>query len=433
MALRAGWRVAQERCGRCTGRLATAEFDVLCEGDIVYIMSATPRIFDCDNHYYEAPDAFTRHVPKSMQDRCVRWAEIEGRMRHVVGGKVDYSVGNPLFDPVGPAGSLHEYYRGNPEGKPAAELMRGNLEGQPPCYREPGARLEMMDAQGVEATWLFPTLGVLYEELLKDDPVANCALFQAFNRWLEDDWGLVHQDRIFAAPYITLADPDWACRELEWALRRDARIFVMRPAATRTAAGDRAPGDPIFDPFWTRVNESGITAVIHTGNSGYASNGYCEDGFGRASIGMSRRPSVKNLVLGRAASDYLFSLGCDLLFERFPNIRLASIENGSSFIGDLFHHLDQARQRNPWHFKKDPVSLLKNHVYMSPFWEDDLEDVIAGMGSANVLFGSDWPHMEGLPEPRGILEETKRLSASVANQFLFENTAALSERAEVTG
>ena len=70
---------------------------------------------------------------------------------------------------------------------------------------------------------------------------------------------------------------------------------------------------------------------------------------------------------------------------------------------------------------------------MSPFWEDDLEDVIAGMGSANVLFGSDWPHMEGLPEPRGILEETKRLSSSVANQFLFENTAALSERAEVTG
>ena len=69
--------------------LGTAEFDVLCGGDIVYIMSATPRIFDCDNHYYEAPDAFTRHVPKSMQDRCVRWAEIEGRMRHVVGGKVD--------------------------------------------------------------------------------------------------------------------------------------------------------------------------------------------------------------------------------------------------------------------------------------------------------------------------------------------------------
>ena len=37
------------------------------------------RPFDCDNHYYEAEDAFTRHVPKNMRARCVQWAEIEGR------------------------------------------------------------------------------------------------------------------------------------------------------------------------------------------------------------------------------------------------------------------------------------------------------------------------------------------------------------------
>ncbi len=42
--------------------------------------------FDVDNHFYEAPDAFTRHVPKDMQARCVQWAEVEGRKYHVVGG-----------------------------------------------------------------------------------------------------------------------------------------------------------------------------------------------------------------------------------------------------------------------------------------------------------------------------------------------------------
>jgi predicted TIM-barrel fold metal-dependent hydrolase len=391
-------------------------------------MAPTPRIFDCDNHYYEAPDAFTRHVPRAMQARCVQWAEIDGRKRHVVGGRVDLSVGNPLFDPVGPPGSLHEYYRGNADGLPAAELMRGRLEAQPACYRDPEARLATMDEQGVAATWLFPTLGVLYEELLKDDIDAVCTLFEAFNRWLEEDWGLTRGDRIFAAPYITLADPNRAERELEWALARDARIFVMRPAAIRTAEGDRSPGDPIFDGFWSRVDESGITAVIHTGNSGYSSNGYARDGFGRASIGMSRRPSVKNLALGRAASDFLFSLGCDLLFERFPNLRVASIENGSSFLGDLFHHLEQAARRNPWHFGEDPVALLKDRVYMSPFWEDDLEEVIAAMGPDRVLFGSDWPHMEGLPQPGDILAEAGRLAPEVADRFLYANTAALTER-----
>ena len=128
-----------------------------------------PRIFDCDNHYYEARDAFTRHVPKAMRGRCVQEAWIGGRVRHLVGGRLDHSVANPLFDPINPAGCLHDYYRGNPEGRPAAELMRGNLMPQPACYREPGARLLTLDEQGVEAVWLFPTLGVLYEEPLKYD------------------------------------------------------------------------------------------------------------------------------------------------------------------------------------------------------------------------------------------------------------------------
>lgn len=388
----------------------------------------SPRIFDCDNHYYEAPDAFTRHVPANMHARCVQWAEIDGRKRHVVGGKLDFSVGNPLFDPVGPAGSLHEYYRGNPAGVPAREQMRGRLEPQPAHYRDPEARLGKMDEQGVEATWLFPTLGILYEEPLKQDVDAVATLFEGFNRWLLEDWGFNYRDRIFSAPYITLADPTRAERELEWALGHDARVFVMRPAAVFTREGHRPPGDPLFDGFWSRVNESGITAVIHTGNSGYSTNGYASDGFGRASVGMSRRPSVKNLVLARAASDYLFSLGCDLLFERFPNVRLASIENGSSFLGDLFHNLEQAAARNPWHFGEDPVALLRDRVWMSPFWEDDLTDVLRRMGPDRVLFGSDWPHMEGLPDPREILEETNGLPADVAERFLFGNTAALNER-----
>lgn len=387
-----------------------------------------PALFDCDNHYYEARDAFTRHVPVAMQPRCVQWAEIDGRMRHVVGGRVDHSVGNPLFDPVGPAGSLHAYYRGNPAGLPAAEQMRGRLEPQPACYRDPVARLAKMDEQGVAKVWLFPTLGVLYEELLKDDIEAVCTLFEAFNRWLLDDWGFAHADRIFAAPYITLADPPRAERELEWALEHGARLFVMRPAATRTAEGDRSPGADCFDGFWARVDESGITAVIHTGNSGYSTNGYSSEGFGRASIGMSRRPSVKNLALGRAASDYLFALGCDRVFERFPNVRVASIENGSSFLGDLFHHLHQAARRNPWHFGEDPVALLRDRVYVSPFWEDDLLEVVDRMGPDRVLFGSDWPHMEGLPEPAEIRTDAARLPADAAARFLYGNTASLTER-----
>ncbi len=136
------------------------------------------------------------------------------------------------------------------------ELM-GKSEPIRPEYRDRDARLATMDAQGLSKVWLFPTLGMLYEEALKHDPGAVVLLFRAFNRWLAEDWGMAYADRIFAAPYITLADVDEAVRELEWALDQDARAVVMRAAAPITAGGPLSPAADVFDPFWARVNEAG--------------------------------------------------------------------------------------------------------------------------------------------------------------------------------
>ena len=73
--------------------------------------------FDADNHYYEALDAFTRHLDPKLGPRTVQWADIDGRKYHVVGGKISRAVVNATFDPVAKAGALSSYFRGNPEGK----------------------------------------------------------------------------------------------------------------------------------------------------------------------------------------------------------------------------------------------------------------------------------------------------------------------------
>src|SRR5438045_1866925 len=85
-------------------------------------------VFDADNHYYEAPDAFTRHVPRKMAPRCMQWAEVEGRTRLLVAGKVNIFVPNAQFDPVSKPGQLYEYFKGeNPEGLDMRALF-GELE-----------------------------------------------------------------------------------------------------------------------------------------------------------------------------------------------------------------------------------------------------------------------------------------------------------------
>jgi len=383
-------------------------------------------LFDCDNHYYEALDAFTRHVPRAMRRRCVEWAEIEGRRYHVVGGRVSHAVVNPTWDPIAKPGALHEYFRGNPRGLSPLELLR-EREPLPAAYVDRDVRVETLERQGLEAVWLFPTLGVLYEELLKDDTEAVKALFRAFNQWLEEDWGVAYRGRIYAAPYIPFCEVDFACRELEWAIARGARVVCTRPAAAWTATGPLSPAHETFDPFWARVNEAGVTVVVHAGDSGYSCNGYVSDRFGAGFGSNAYRPSVKSFQIERAAYDYLITLCYEKLFERFANLRIASVENGSEFLPDLFRKLEQSKRRMPGYYKEDPGALFREHVWINPFWEDDVVDVVAQMGPERVIFGSDWPHIEGMPEPLDYVSELAPFDEGTRRRILRDNTLELNE------
>ena len=363
-----------------------------------------------------------------MQPRVVQWCEMDGRRYHVVGGRVSHAVVNPTWDPIAKPGALYQYFRGNPDGKSPLELLR-DREPLPAEYIDREARLRTVEAQGLEAVWLFPTLGVLYEELLKEDTEAVGALMVGFNRWLQEDWGFAHGNTIFAAPYLSLADPDLAVRELEWCLDNGARTVVMRPAAVQTAAGPRSPADWTFDPFWTLANDAGITVVIHAGDSGYSTQGYADDGFSSQMAKVTRvsRPSIKAFSIERAAHDWLITMSMEKMYTRFPNLRVASVENGSDYLAPMFRKLRQQADKSPHWYDEDPVALFREHVWMNPFWEDDVYEVVDLMGADHVIFGSDWPHIEGLPAPLDFLSVVEDLSDEDRRLVLRDNVRALTE------
>jgi hypothetical protein len=147
------------------------------------------QFFDCDNHYYEALDAFTRHIESPYKKRAIQWAQLDGKQRLLVGGRVNRFIPNPTFDPVGKPGALDEYFRGrNPRGADLNALF-GDLEPIPAAYRDRDARLALMDEQGMAGCILLPTLGVGMEQALLPDLDATVATFRAFNRWMDEDWG----------------------------------------------------------------------------------------------------------------------------------------------------------------------------------------------------------------------------------------------------
>ncbi len=378
------------------------------------------QIFDGDNHYYEAEDAFTRHIDPKMQRRCMQWAELNGRKRLLVGGRVNRFIPNPTFDPVARPGCLDEYYQGKNRVGNSIRDAFGELEPIHPEYRDRDARLKVMDEQHVQGAFFFPTLGVGMEEALIDDAEAVIAAFRAFNRWLDEDWGFSHQDRIFAAPYMHLLDVDNAVAELEWALERDVRLVVMRSAPVRANGVSRSLADPIYDPYWARVNEAGITVAFHGGDAGYGR--YLDDWGEGGTLESFKSSSFKSVVGGgRAPIDTFAALICHGLFHRFTNLRVASIEMGSMWVPWLIQSFNRAYGMSPSGFVEDPVETLKRHFWLSPFHEDDVTGLADLVGAENLIMGSDWPHAEGMKAPTDYARELKELEDDEIQTIMRDN------------
>ena len=384
------------------------------------------RAFDADNHYYEAEDAFTRHMDPKLRRNAVQWATVNGKKRLVVCGRIDQFIPNPTFDPVAKPGSLDESFRGrNPKGKEMRELF-GDLEPIRPEYRDRDARIRTLDAQHLEAALLFPTQGVGIEEPMRHSAEITHATLEAFNRWLLDDWGFHYQDRLFAMPMLSLMDVGRAVKELEWALSHDARMVHLRCAPVPGASGSRSPGDPDFDPFWARIHEAGITVAFHAGDSGYGR--YAAAWENRSPFMEAFRGYVfgQTTQAGRAIYDTFAALIIHGVFHRFPRVRICSIENGAEWVSPLLKKLAKAYGQMPWEFADgDPVETFKRHCFVAPYYEDDIRELTDAIGASQVLMGSDWPHAEGIADPIRFVEDLAGFSADEVRAIMRDNTRRL--------
>jgi predicted TIM-barrel fold metal-dependent hydrolase len=382
-------------------------------------------MYDADEHYYEPHDVFSRHIERPFR-HLIRWADVNGRRELLVGHRVFSMHANPGFDPVGRPGAMSEYYRGhNRDGRTPAELV-GEPEPIRPEFRYRDARVAALDRQGVACTWMIPSLGLGIEELLTDNPAGLHAAFRAFNRWLDDDWGFDRDGRILAAPLFTLVDPIAAEEELRWVLDRGAKLICFRPAPVVGPYGGRSPGDPAHDRFWSMAAEAGVVVVYHSADSGYGR--FAEQWGERASFKGWKDtpfPELLSLHIERPIFDTLSALIGHGVFDRHPNLRVATVELGSGWVFDLFRRMKNAYGKIPHLFGRDPVETFQSNIWVTPFYEDDLEALIDLVGVDHVLFGSDWPHPEGLAEPAVYASDVESFAEPVRRSIMSDNFKSL--------
>jgi len=194
----------------------------------------------------------------------------------------------------------------------------------------------------------------------------------------------------------------------------------------------RSPADPHFDPFWSRIDEAGTCVAFHIAESGY--NELMSTAFGELPYPSSHKQSAFQWSCfygDRPIMDTIASLVFGNLFGRFPNVRVASVENGSLFLPYLMKLMDKMGgmgRNGPWiggRIREKPSAIIRRHVFVSPYHEEDIVELARLVGPSQVLFGSDFPHPEGLAQPAEFAEEIAPLAEAEQRLILRDNAMRL--------
>jgi len=383
---------------------------------------AAYRLLDADEHYYEPADCVTRYTARADLAQAFREEVRDGRSVYLAADRQFTFLHDPFLrgGAVAPGG-LKEMLRGLAAGR----RVRDELS---PAYIDRGARLASLDDQGVEAAVMLPTLGVTIEHFFGGDPDLIYPNLHAFNRWLLDDWGFGADGRLYGVPLLSLADPARAVEELDWVLDAGARIVALRPGP----AYGRSPADPVFDGFWGRLNEAGVPVAFHISESGYNER-YSVD-WGEEPNPASHEQSALQWTLffgDRPIIDTVAALVLHNLFGRFPNVKILSVENGSLWVPYLVKAMDKMYKMGaagPWlggRLSERPSEIFKRHVFVSPYHEEDVAALCELLGPSQVLFGSDWPHPEGVARADEWFEVVAPLPEEQQRMVMRNNLAGL--------
>ncbi|WP_082909376.1 amidohydrolase family protein [Mycolicibacterium iranicum] len=373
---------------------------------------------------YETIDAYTRHLPDKYSE-AIQFVDINGRKKLQILGTITETIPNPTYEVIPTPGAWADYFRGiNPEGKTLRELA--DPIRCPDEFRRPDLRLALMDRQGVDGTVMFPTTAGMLEERTKSDTELTHAVTHAFNRWLLEDWTFNYQNRIFAVPAISLNDPALGVKELEWCLDNGAKTVLIRPAPVPREDGtSRSAALPEFDDFWRLVESAGISVQMHNSDSGYER--YVDDWESAAEFNGFALSKLRGFIYeeSRNIFDTLAAFIAHGVFERFPGVRVGVVENGGSWAHRLIDVFDRVYRKRPYDFDEHPTEVFRRHVWINPFHEENMSQLVEILGPDRVMFGSDFPHPEGLAEPREFISELADLPRDTAERVMGRNLKEL--------
>jgi predicted TIM-barrel fold metal-dependent hydrolase len=372
------------------------------------------QTFDADNHMYENQDALTKFLPKEYEG-AIKYVEIGGRTKLAVRDHITDYIPNPTFSRVAAPGSW-----GNTASNRGHGGVGGHTGVKPKvmpslnAFFDPEPRYALMTDMGIDRTLLWPTLASVLEERVADDPDVAVAIVHALNEWMHEHWTYVFADAIYSTPIITLAaGVDRALEELQYVHERGAKIFLMRVAPVPTWKGRKSFALPEFDPFWEEVQRLDIVVGMHSGDPGYQRYVNEWEGFPGEMLPFKATgsPAFQAMASEKVViHDAMASVIGHGLATRFPRLKFMPVEFQAEWIRPFIRRIQGAYERSPVLFDEDPFEVFKRNIYVHIFHEPDPQELIdMGLPADRLMFGSDFPHPEGIADPLAYSEVVETL------------------------
>lgn len=357
---------------------------------------AAYQLISSDSHVYEPPDLWTSRMPAQFRDRAPHvvskadgdWWYCDSRK--VSGTAAGSQTGRRFEEPD----ALSRTDR-------ISHIRRGGYL--------PDERIKDMDLDGVAGEVVYPTVGFLLYNMIRDSQLLS-ATFRAYNDWIAEFCN-AYPARLKGVALINLDNVQEGVEELQRS-RRMGLVGALIPAYPWL---ERPYSSAEYEPFWAAAQELEMPLGLHiaTNRPGADQLHGFQDIDTLTPSFLANTDHWVRMSLG----DMIFSG----VFERFPRLMAGTVEQELSWIPHFLDRIDytytQRARRDYWHrFQGDalPSDFFRRNVFCS-FQEDALgvrdRNII---GVETLMWGSDYPHQESTwPKSREILD---KILADIADE-----------------
>jgi uncharacterized protein len=343
-----------------------------------------PGAVDADGHILEPPDLWETYLEPRYRDRALRIGiDDHGLEELVIGGRRSSMSRSGFPSTLGSMGAPDlKAIQLDPDRTYLGEAPHGSMD--------PTERLELLDAEGIDAVVLYTTIGLLWEAEL-DDPELSQAYTRAYNRWICDFCR--DSPRLVPTAHLSLSDPAAAAVELERAVTDGARGAYVAPF---THDG-RPVGHRSNDPVFAAAQDLEVPFAIHPTFEPQWTKG--------TRMGPWENVRKLRLLASVAASDgvrhqftTLFDHG---VFDRFPRLRVLVLESGGGWIGYWLDRMDAVYghtaigSRVP--LSDRPSEYFRDRVWISCDPDERTIPALVERFGDRFLWASDFPHADHTP------------------------------------